>query len=331
MLFAARRLDAVVIHAPEMYGPYGTFHMLTRGRSVLIENSDAPTVPNGRLGARLLESAQRRTTLFLPWSTCVNDSIASACPDAVKRMHIVHPGLPLDRWPARDAPSPLVGRRFRLLFVGGDAIRKGLDILVDAFESPLATTCELDIATQSTGLPDWLAAKLAGLESARVHLDCQPGSPEMQSLFRHADVLVLPTRYDLSPWVVIEAMATGVPVVASDVGGMADMVIDGVTGILIESNDVQTLVAAIEHVRDLPDDRRVAMAARGREHVEQHFDATANTARMLELIKATIDQARDEGAESRDGVVASPQPHDPSVDAEVRSCSSAEQSERSHE
>ncbi len=291
-LFMARRLDAVVVHAPEMYGPYGSFHDVLRLRSVLVENSDAPTRPHGKAGARLLRRAQRRTTLFIPWSQHVSEGIRETCADAGERMHVVHPGLPLDRWPQRPSRPAEDGAPFRLLFVGGDAIRKGLDTLVEAFSTRLSDTCELDVATQSGGLPDDLARRIAAMPSVRVHLDLTPGSPEMQTLFREADALVLPTRYDLSPWVVLEAMATGIPVIASDVGGISDMVIHGETGFLTVPDDVDTLAAAIDELRTLPRDHTERLIDTGRRHIEEHFDAAANTTKLLDLVKETIDASR---------------------------------------
>jgi D-inositol-3-phosphate glycosyltransferase len=291
-LFTARRLDAVVVHAPEMYGPYGSFHAALRIGSVLVENSDAPTTPHGKIGARLLRRAQRRTTLFVPWSHFVSDGIQRTAPDAVDRLHVLHPGLPLDRWPLR-VPTPVdAGAPFRLLFVGGDAYRKGLDTLLEAFATRLQQTCELDVATQSGGLPDDLAARMDGMAGVRVHLDRTPGSPEMQALFRDAHALVLPTRYDLSPWVVLEAMATGIPVIASDVGGISDMVIDGETGFLIVPTDPSALADAVDRLRALPAAERERMIHAGRRHVEANFDAVANTKQLLTFVKQAIEKSR---------------------------------------
>jgi glycosyltransferase involved in cell wall biosynthesis len=291
-LFTARGLDAVVVHAPEMYGPYGTFHSVFKIGSALVENSDAPTIPHGKIGAALLQRAQRRTALFVPWSRYVSDGIQRTCPDALGRMHVVHPGLPLEQWPARNRPARALGQRFRLLFVGGDALRKGLDTLVEAMAEHLADVCELDVATQATGLPDALARRMENMPNVRVHLDRQPGSPQMQQLFREADALVLPTRYDLSPWVIIEALATGVPVIASDVGGISDMVVDGVTGFLTTPGDATGLARAIESLRTLPPDRIDDLVRNGRRHVEEHFDASKNTALLLDLVKRVVDDPR---------------------------------------
>jgi glycosyltransferase involved in cell wall biosynthesis len=64
---------------------------------------------------------------------------------------------------------------------------------------------------------------------------------EIARLMRVHDALVLPSYMDTSPYVVAEAMAAGLPVVATRVGGIPDMVLDGVTGILVEPKSVASL------------------------------------------------------------------------------------------
>jgi glycosyltransferase involved in cell wall biosynthesis len=289
-LFVAHGLDAVVVHAPEMYGVYGTFHAAVRRRVVLVENTDAPTRPQGRIGEILLTRAERRTDLFVPWSNYVSGEIRARVPDAVDRLHVIHPGLPIERWPLRRNESTT--GRFRLLFVGADVERKGLDTLLQAHALGLEETCDLDIATQTQTLPASMAADIRSRSNVRMHLDLQPGSAELQDLFQRADALVLPTRYDLSPWVVVEALATGVPVIATNVGGIGDMIVDGRTGFLVEPDDPAGLMAAIRRLQALSREQVDELVRAGREHAEQHFDARANTAELLRLIKLEIDARR---------------------------------------
>lgn len=287
--FAAGDLDAVVVHAPELYGFYGVFHALTRRRCALIANSDASTRPQGRIGAILLRHAERRTDLFVPWSHHVAAEITGRFPAAASRLQVLHPGLPLDRWSLRDEWAEVDGRAFRLLFVGGETVRKGLITILDAVDDRLGDGYELDVVTVSRTLTAATAERVAALPNARLHLDLAPASPQLQALFRGADVLLLPSRYEMSPWVVLEALATGVPVIASDVGGIPDMVVDGRTGYLVSADDPGGLVEAVERLRRLPADERLAMVRRARAHVAEHFDARANTAKLLALIKGTVD------------------------------------------
>jgi glycosyltransferase involved in cell wall biosynthesis len=90
-------------------------------------------------------------------------------------------------------------------------------------------------------------------------------------LLAASDVFVLPTHQDLLPTVVAEAMGSGLPVVASDVGGLRDMVDDGVTGYLYPAGDVPALT---RNCLGLLEDgqRRAALGGEGRRAAEEKFD-----------------------------------------------------------
>jgi glycosyltransferase involved in cell wall biosynthesis len=232
----------------------------------------------------------RSTDLFVWWSTWADVESRANNPELASRMICLHPGIDLDRWPRRDAPPPPT-TKLRLLFVGGDLVRKGIETLLQAFEQSLSTTCELRVATSSAHLalaPAQVRTKLATLPHVSVYCDLTPGSEELQRLYRESDVLVLPTNNDVSSWVSLEAMATGLPVIASAIGGIPDIVIDGVTGFLIPPQSPDALVRAVEVLqRDSALCARMGMQARA--HVERNFDAKRSTERLLTVIKGLID------------------------------------------
>jgi len=95
-----------------------------------------------------------------------------------------------------------------------------------------------------------------------------------------ADALVLPSRIEGLPIVVLEAMARSKPVVATAVGGTAELVADGETGIIVE--DVDDLATALRRLSDDPDEAR-RMGEAGRRRVEEEFSEEAMTRRVLEL------------------------------------------------
>jgi glycosyltransferase involved in cell wall biosynthesis len=118
-----------------------------------------------------------------------------------------------------------------------------------------------------------------------VHSDLAPNSDELVDLYNDADVFVLPTRADTYSMVALEAMAMGLPVVISDVGGIADIVVEGETGYLLPVDDRSRLR---ERLRALRADRplRLSMGSKGRARVEQRFNLEHHVSTVLELLFA---------------------------------------------
>lgn len=85
-----------------------------------------------------------------------------------------------------------------------------------------------------------------------------------------ADLLILPSESETAPLTVLEAMAAGLPVVATDVGGVGEAVESGVTGVLIEPRDPRAIAEAVLSVVALPDGG-AAMGRAGRRTVRERF------------------------------------------------------------
>ena len=112
--------------------------------------------------------------------------------------------------------------------------------------------------------------------------------PDVAAVLDSADVLLHPSRHDALPTTIIDAMAASTPVVATRVGGIPELVDDGVSGILVPAPPVASDVAAAlgELLRD-PDGRR-RLAAAARERFEQEFTADRWAARMGELYRSVL-------------------------------------------
>ena len=105
-----------------------------------------------------------------------------------------------------------------------------------------------------------------------------------QEALAGADVLVLPTRNDCFPLVILEAMAAGLPVVSTREGGIPDEVVDGVNGILCEKKDPAGLADSIGSLLDRPDVCR-AMGEAGRLRYERVFTKEAFEQRFVTILK----------------------------------------------
>jgi glycosyltransferase involved in cell wall biosynthesis len=105
---------------------------------------------------------------------------------------------------------------------------------------------------------------------------------DVDKLLRSLDVLVLPSWTEGFPVVLLEAMAAGVPVVATSVGGIPELVADGETGILVEPRDVDGLTRALNDLLARPDRGR-ELGRAGAERVRAKFSEAEMTGRVLEI------------------------------------------------
>jgi glycosyltransferase involved in cell wall biosynthesis len=85
-----------------------------------------------------------------------------------------------------------------------------------------------------------------------------------------ADILVVPSLVDSFPWVVLEAMALGKPIVASDLGGIREIVLPGRTGLLAQPGNSVQLAQALASLINAPETRK-KMGALGKERVRKKF------------------------------------------------------------
>lgn len=206
------------------------------------------------------------------WSTWTRASLIRDYGLNPGRIAVIPPGVDTGVWsPLRDAnDGPL-----RILFVGGDLHRKGGGALLSAFERMPPGSAELTLVTR-TPYP-------AG-NGVHVEAGMAPNSPELIELFRTSDVFVLPSEAEAFGIAAAEAAAAGLPVVATKVGGLTDIVVDGETGFLVAPGDADALADRLLRLDENPRLRR-RMGAAGRERALARFDAGRNAARIVALLR----------------------------------------------
>ena len=111
---------------------------------------------------------------------------------------------------------------------------------------------------------------------------------EKKEAYRQADVFVHPTREDCFPLVILEAMSAGLPVVASEEGGIPDEVVDGTTGLLCRKGDAESLARCLETLLTDASVRR-RMGEAGRERYETHFRKACFEARLLQILDLSME------------------------------------------
>jgi glycosyltransferase involved in cell wall biosynthesis len=236
---------------------------------------------------RLAEKAARASFV-----ACISDFARSQLmlhsdPDHWDRYKIIHCGVVPARYdtpraqPEGDAPTHLV-------FVGRLAAVKGLRVLMDAFSTARQTNPNLKLTIVGDG-PDraWLetAARPYGHD---VHLTGFLSQSDVAQVLATADIFVLPSFAEGVPVVLMEAMASRMPVIATQVAGVPELVAHGVSGLLIPPGNAHALADAIATLATDPD-RRVTMGVAGRARVTESFDIEIE-ARRLGTLFASVDQ-----------------------------------------
>jgi glycosyltransferase involved in cell wall biosynthesis len=164
----------------------------------------------------------------------------------------------------------------RLGFIGNGFVRKGGDLLLKVHQERFADLAHLTLVT---GDPP---KRLGRLRNVDIRTEV-PWDELMTSVLPGFDLFVFPTRYDYSPYAVIEAMRAGVPVISTRVGAIPEMIEDGVGGFLIEAGPEAHLVDrvswALDNRAQLP-----AMGARGRERAIALYAAERNYPQLLDTL-----------------------------------------------
>jgi glycosyltransferase involved in cell wall biosynthesis len=180
-----------------------------------------------------------------------------------------------------------------LLGVGRMAAKKGFGVLAAALPRLLAALPELHVVLAGAGdlLPELAAATAPWRE--RVHLPGAVLRDTLPDLYRAADLFVLPAVHDEKgnvdglPNVILEAMASGLPVVASGISGIPLAVEDGASGLLVPERDVEALAAALRRLlADGQEARR--LGERGRRKAEAELTWGVIAARHREAYELAL-------------------------------------------
>lgn len=244
--------------------------------------------------ASMLERKLRGTEFVL---TCVKANVghlAGLVPakrDAI--VHIYH-GLELENFYEDAENREAAGRLFRILSIGTLYKTKGFDTLIEACAMLQARGVPFQCKIVGDGpeqqrLGDLIAGK--GLQT-QVEMTGYLTQEQLRPLRRWADVFVLLPRPYLHwglPNVYIESLASRLPVIATPLNAVGELVVDGETGLLVDSDAPEQAAQALEQLYRDPALRR-RLAANGQQQVIQHFDARQTTREVVGLFSNIIGQ-----------------------------------------
>ena len=168
--------------------------------------------------------------------------------------------------------------------MGGDFVRKGGDILLKVAPG-LSDRYEFDVVTRDP---------VEAPSCIRLH-KAEPNSEVLRSLYARADIFVMPTRAECFGIAVIEAMASGLPCIVGDVGGVCEITRPGETGWLIEPSVEGLRSALIDAYRRKLELTQMGRAARA--DAEVRFDGRRNDKLALDLVLQQIELARSRSSE----------------------------------
>ena len=164
------------------------------------------------------------------------------------------------------------GRPFRAIFVGRLTKEKGVHELLWAAQNVPGVhwTIVGDALPSDRDSASAEVRVAAASSDGRVQSVGMVSPGAVRQYLTQADVLVLPSWHEGLPVSIIEAMAVGIPVIATDIRGCRELVTPGVNGWLVGAGQPTELAAAVREAASLPPDRLVAMGAAGHAIAYEH-------------------------------------------------------------
>jgi len=235
--------------------------------------------------ARLIAHHQKRGT----WRSKVNRFVALT---EFARSKFVAAGFPQEKVAVKpnfvastEADEAAVGApRAGALFVGRLAAEKGIATMMQAWRS-------LDVPLRVLG-DGPLAGLVKGFGNPAVEPLGWRSSDEVADEMRRAGFLVMPSEwYEGFPLTLVEAFSRGLPVLASGIGGMAEVVEDGVTGLHFAPGDVGDIVEKVAWAAGHPDEMR-RMGENARRAYERLYSAEANYDMLQAIYDAAVEDRK---------------------------------------
>ncbi|HEX2949716.1 MAG TPA: glycosyltransferase family 4 protein [Armatimonadota bacterium] len=274
--FTAGRYAAVVAHFASLPS---TVALRAAGTIPLIVSLHARDL---YVEAEFLPEKLSRAQAVVTCTQANVDYLRMTFPASAAKMHLVYHGLP-QSW--LDAPMPertrQPGEPLRLLAIGRMVEKKGFAVLIDACHRLARHDIAFELRIIGDGpLHDDVLRQINALSlRTSVSLDPWLDEPAVRAAYAWADVFCCPSIIandgdrDGLPNVLIEAMSTGLPVVASRISGIPEAVEDGTTGLLVPPGDVAALTAGISRL--IHPVTRTEFGARARDVVHQRYAGTS--------------------------------------------------------
>lgn len=232
-----------------------------------------------RYGRRLLP-ALRTASRCIVLSRDLHDEVVAAGFPA-ERVRYRPNGVDTKKFHATGRiPAGLRSGPFRLLFVGRLDEQKGLSVLFEAL-ARLGNASDWKLAVYGAGPEEKNLRRLCGERGLDERIEFAGVSADMPSVYRNADLLVLPSLHEGMPNVVLEAMSSGLPVLATDIGGTRELLSGWASSWLVPARNIDRLSEALGRaIRD--PDALAELGMRGRREAEEHFSYASIARQTIE-------------------------------------------------
>ena len=229
-------------------------------------------------------------------STSFAEEVAGHHGTPMDRFTIVPGATDVDRFrPHPDRPIGALGSPATLLYHGRVDLRKGVMELIDAFSQLVDGGRDLRLIVSGIG-PDVAAVgervEMLGLGD-RVELLGYASYEQAPKVYHRGDLFVSPTYSEGFSNTILEAMASGLPIVSTRTVGVVDCLRDGRDALLVEPQDVDGLMVAIAHLLD-DDELRVRLADRALDEVRTLYSWPAVVRQIEQVYAAVADRPVDD-------------------------------------
>jgi glycosyltransferase involved in cell wall biosynthesis len=240
------------------------------------------------LGRRLLRAAFRQVSEVVVLGDFWRSFVVRELGVDTARVNVLPNAIPAPPAPAlRGGPDEC-----RLAFLGYVTPEKGVDDLLTSLSCTALKRRPWRLTIAGAGEIARYRNRAAELGIAeRIAFTGWIDEAAVSRLLQQSDVLVLPSHFECLPMSIIEAMAHGLPVIATRVGAVPDAVIDGETGLLVPVASPDDLALALQRLVDSPDERR-RLGSRARQRFEAKFDLETFHARIRAIYLSHLDGPR---------------------------------------
>jgi glycosyltransferase involved in cell wall biosynthesis len=237
-------------------------------------------------GQRALRHVLNRARYVIVLGDNWRDFLISSIGVSPQKIAVIFNGVPRPRDIGR--PEPEGADPIRIVFLGQLGERKGVPELLAAFQSPglLARHWTATIAGDGAVTETRTAVAKIGLKD-RIAIPGWVDRDAASELLRRADIFVLPSHFEAMPISILEALAHGVPVIATPVGAIPEFLTDGLTAILVPPGAPDKLAEAIARLADDANERR-RLGAAGNQVFYDKFDIGVAADRILALYESAM-------------------------------------------